>query len=170
VNLNLHEIESFPADLALEFEPDALDYESRDIVFKDLITVRLSIQKVGEEYFCQGYVTAPVEEECARCLTLFSGELSNDMSFIIKIGDPEANRGSKVIGESVIWIRPGDHLVDIGQQVREALILSVPLKPLCSPECKGLCSNCGANLNEEECDCKVKDIDDRWEGLKDLLE
>ena len=57
--------------------------------------------------------------------------------------------------------------------LRDTILLSIPLKPLCREECKGLCPVCGKNLNEGECEHvkkKEEEIDPRWEKLKALLE
>jgi len=61
-----------------------------------------------------------------------------------------------------------DQVADLTDMVRQELLLALPMKPLCSEECKGLCPRCGVNLNIETCDCRVKGMDSRWEGLKDL--
>ncbi len=166
--LDLRAFEAFPAEAEIEVEAENLDYDT--VTLKDLARVRLTIQKIGEEYFCQGQVTAPVEQECARCLNLFDDVLKNDVSFIIKFGVEKSNLVADDEEENVICLKSGEHLVDLGDLVREALILALTIKPLCDPECKGLCPQCGANLNEEQCNCKVEEIDERWEGLKGLIE
>jgi len=168
--LDLREFEAFPAEAEVEVETDNLDYESDIVALRDLVKVRLTIQEIGEEFFCQGQMVAPVEEECARCLTLFKDELTNDISFIVKIGEEKSNLAADDEEENIIYLKPGEHVVDLRDLIREAIILALPIKPLCDPECKGLCPQCGANLNEETCDCKVEEYDNRWEGLKDLLE
>lgn len=59
--------------------------------------------------------------------------------------------------------------VDLSELVRETFILNMPTKTLCREDCKGLCSGCGANLNNEKCRCK-KEIDPRLKSLAKLLE
>ena len=59
--------------------------------------------------------------------------------------------------------------IDLKEDVREAIILAFPLKPLCRPECRGLCPHCGRNLNEEKCECREEKIDPRLAKLKELL-
>ena len=71
-------------------------------------------------------------------------------------------------GEDVILLHPNDNIVDMTDQIRQVLALAMPMKPICSEDCRGLCPQCGANLNEETCDCRSDEIDERWEGLKDL--
>jgi uncharacterized protein len=59
---------------------------------------------------------------------------------------------------------------EIDQRIREAIILELPLKPLCSETCLGLCPMCGTNLNESECECTPDKTDERWESLRQLFE
>ena len=58
--------------------------------------------------------------------------------------------------------------LELGEAVREELILAVNPYVVCDPECKGLCSRCGANLNEGPCDCTEDEVDPRWGALRDL--
>ena len=58
---------------------------------------------------------------------------------------------------------------DILPRVREAVILELPMRFLCSEDCKGLCPLCGANLNRGPCACGDREQDPRWEPLKKLL-
>lgn len=169
MNLDLREFDSFPAEFSVEFEADNADFGIPGVAFRDLMNVRLNIQQVREEYYCHGVVTVPVEEECSRCLEIFDTELTGELSFIIKTENAQAVMATDSAAE-VVTIKVSEPVVDLNELIKEALLLSLPMKPLCSDDCKGLCANCGANLNEETCDCDVEEIDERWEGLKDLLE
>jgi uncharacterized protein len=101
-------------------------------------------------------------------LTLFEGELAGELNFTIKAGEGESAMASDEGEADLIIIKDGEHLVDISEVMRQAVMLAIPLKPLCKEECRGLCPSCGVNLNEESCDCKNEEPDDRWEGLRNL--
>jgi len=58
--------------------------------------------------------------------------------------------------------------VDVTDQVCQAVLLAEPMHPLCSENCKGICSSCGVNRNQRDCDCRHDSIDSRWDGLKSL--
>jgi uncharacterized protein len=60
------------------------------------------------------------------------------------------------------------HHVDLTEAVRQALVMNEPMRPLCRPECAGLCSQCGADLNEGPCACPEQPADDRWAALRAL--
>jgi uncharacterized protein len=81
-------------------------------------------------------------------------------------GNPD---GTKSEEEGYFFADPSSAFFEIDDLVREAVILSVPAKPLCSENCKGLCPVCGTDLNRSTCSCAKKDIDPRWDQLKGLL-
>ena len=59
--------------------------------------------------------------------------------------------------------------IDISETIRESLQLVLPMKPVCSPDCKGLCAHCGCDLNIEQCSCKEEGIDPRLAVLGQLI-
>ena len=62
-----------------------------------------------------------------------------------------------------------NHLLDVGELLREYALLALPMQPLCKRDCKGLCPTCGADLNAGDCDCRADEGDDRFDVLKSLL-
>lgn len=68
------------------------------------------------------------------------------------------------------YIETPDHTIDVDELLRTDIVLELPLKHLCSDDCKGLCPKCGANLNKKDCGCSVKNIDPRLEALKQLID
>ncbi|MBI4889771.1 MAG: DUF177 domain-containing protein, partial [Acidobacteria bacterium] len=70
-------------------------------------------------------------------------------------------------GEIDISFYEGDS-VGLRDALREHVLLSVPMQTTCRPDCKGLCPECGANLNEKPCNCAEQKVDPRWSALKDL--
>jgi uncharacterized protein len=63
---------------------------------------------------------------------------------------------------------PGFSVIDLHDDVRQTVLLSIPLKVLCSEDCKGLCPHCGANWNLGSCNCEENAVDPRWEQLAKL--
>ena len=122
----------------------------------------------------KGTVRAPWEALCRRCARPVSGEL------VVPVAErfvPAPAPGSKEAGsagrgafgpeepEDDEAYPIVDHEIDLGALVREAVILELPLAPLCRPDCRGLCAGCGADLNEEACRCEPA-LDPRWANLK----
>jgi uncharacterized protein len=165
--LDLREFASFPVDIILEMELDDMEDSISGVTFQELATVKLNIQKMKDEYFCHGEVVAPAEIECSRCLEPYHDKLRGELNFVVRRIEARPVMSADE-GEEVILLKPNENIIDLHDQIRQALTLALPMKPICSEDCRGLCPECGANLNEETCDCRSDDIDERWEGLKDL--
>jgi uncharacterized protein len=61
------------------------------------------------------------------------------------------------------------HMADVGEMLREYVLLELPMQPLCRPDCRGLCPECGADLNVEQCSCGSTSVDERFAALRALL-
>jgi uncharacterized protein len=103
---------------------------------------------------------------CDRCAVDFEREITSSyrMVYIIE----SALTGSDKEKAEISYLHPETDVIDIGEDVKDYAMLAVPLKKLCSEECKGLCYKCGKNLNDGECACEITEIDPRWEPLLKL--
>jgi uncharacterized protein len=98
----------------------------------------------GESVSVLGTVRAKLTAHCARCLREVSQPLTADIDEVfVREADPE-NLDQRLLD---------GHQIDLSDPVREALLLEMPMRLLCRKDCKGLCPVCGANLNENLCDC-----------------
>ncbi len=124
-------------------------------IFDHPVMIDLELYRTGEQVVIRGRATTQVELSCSRCLTEFSHDLSAELLFIIQPTPPEFKHSRE---ESVqdqdpgLIICPGDQL-DLIPEIRSALLLALPMRPLCTEACKGLCSHCGAELNRGSCRC-----------------
>lgn len=170
--LDLRQFESFPAEIVLSGDSSSLTLDFQGLNELKSLEVVVRIQESGEEYFCQGTVNATVNIECSRCLNGFDKEIDSSLDFIACAESLHAKVDEKDVldTEDYAYFTGGDIQADITDVLRQAIILSLSLKPLCSDDCQGLCSQCGVNLNEQQCSCKTEKIDPRWEGLKKLSE
>jgi uncharacterized protein len=111
----------------------------------------------GTSVLVTGTVTSPWQGECRRCLGEATGTLSVDVRELYEDrADPEET-----------YQLHGDQL-DLGPLVRDAVLLELPLVPLCMEACQGLCPECGANRNQVSCSCTTDPIDPRWAALEAL--
>lgn len=119
-----------------------------------------------------GKFSTAVHSTCSRCLEEFEQpfEFEIEEEFfptgdILNVpaesADEEAKANGFVIGE--------DHVLDLSEALRQNLLLSFPIKPVCRPECAGLCQKCGRNLNLGTCNCVIEASDPRWAPLQQLL-
>ena len=60
------------------------------------------------------------------------------------------------------------HQMDMSEPIRQALLVALPMRPLCRENCRGLCPVCGANRNNTDCGHHEEPMDSRWEGLREL--
>jgi uncharacterized protein len=134
--------------------------------FRSEVRVTLTLDKNSRQI----HMTADVETigsfHCDRCVDEFDRELKN--SFHMLYTSEEADR-ELYDPDEVRLVSPDQHEVDIGDDVRQFIMLAVPQKILCKESCAGLCPRCGRNLNRERCTCTVEEIDPRWDKLRGLL-
>lgn len=106
-----------------------------------------------------GEVQAPWVGECRRCLRPLRRTL------VAPVRELYAPRGADQDEETYPL---GTDTLDLGPLARDAVLLSLPLAPLCRPDCPGLCPECGADLNEGACSCPAPPADPRWSVLDAL--
>ncbi|OGL45838.1 MAG: hypothetical protein A2161_11525 [Candidatus Schekmanbacteria bacterium RBG_13_48_7] len=106
---------------------------------------------------------------CARCSELFPLKLDRHVEMLLYPGSLEAKMLDLDILSADIDFYKND-VIDISDYIWEEIVLNVPMKPLCSEECLGLCSICGTNLNNLSCDCSREVVDSRWLDLQKLKE
>lgn len=103
---------------------------------------------------------------CDRCADEFHSVIKSRFRtvylFRVNYNNSESEK------EDVVFIHPDTDKIDLDKDIRDYAILAVPMKKLCSEDCKGLCPNCGKNLNEDHCNCAEEDIDPRWETIQKL--
>jgi uncharacterized protein len=159
--------EDFSEKRLLEEDPDTLNLQAEGAAFKNQVKVELNLTKMQDQLICRGKVETQVTLECSRCLNEYRHSLSPDITFVIDLGGtPDQEKSEE---EGYFFADPASTHFEIDELVRETLLLSLPFKPLCSEECRGLCSVCGTDLNQSRCECKKENVDPRWDQLKSLL-
>ena len=122
-------------------------------------TVAVTLSSYQGGVMVQGLVRAPWSGICRRCTTPVGGELTVVVAERFcelggPHGDPEDDEAYDIC----------DDLLDLRPMARDAVVLELPLAPLCRPDCAGLCPSCGVDRNEEICQC-VAPRDPRWASL-----
>ena len=140
--------EDFSQRLALEDSPEALELRAEGATFEKPIRVELLVSRNQDQLICQGKVTATAKLECSRCLADYDQAMTSDLNFVVDLaGNSDEGESEE---EGYFLADPSLAFFEIDDLVREAIILSLQLKPLCSEECKGLCPVCGINLNRAQ--------------------
>ncbi len=160
LTINISRLSEGSHEYDFETEPKNLDLDAR---FVDRVVVHADLEKTGRQIFLRVKVGTKAHFICDRCLDDFGTDLSTQYE-IVFITDASAEQGSDE--EEMQYLGLDETTIDLGEDVRQFLILAVPLKLLCKEDCQGLCPKCGSNRNKIKCGCRENDADPRWEVLK----
>lgn len=141
-------------------------------------TLSLDLYGEGQHVFATGRITGQVTVACSRCLEpmTISFDEALRVTFLpqaelpkpdeVAAKDEEAE-GLAITEDDLDLFGHDGEVIDLEPLVREQFLLAVPYAPLCSEDCKGLCSQCGSNKNLAPCSCEAPG-DPRLAGLKAL--
>lgn len=166
--LDLRAFDQFPVVAEVVAGKDEFLSFLPEITAVEQVRLRVTIHRSGQEYICHGTVDARVRMECSRCLREFGTELQSPTDFIVRTDNLPPDPKGIPDDQDYVYMHGQNLVADPGDVVRQALILSMEMKPLCAPECQGLCQTCGANLNDGQCGCRPERIDERWGALRGL--
>jgi uncharacterized protein len=162
------DLEGWGQTLKLEESPETLNLCADGASFEKPVQVDLSVSKSGTQLICRGKAATSVKLECSRCLLIYDQPVVSDLDFVVDFGEGQQEFNSEE--DNYFVVDPSSNFIQIDNMVREAILLALPLKPLCSKDCKGLCPICGTDLNKSGCGCVKRETDPRWEKLKGLLD
>lgn len=162
MRLNLQEIIHVPgASIPFEFQMDLSQEEFfGEYPITQPVNVSGKVKNIADVLVLEGQAVSVLDYTCDRCMGRFSREKAVRLSFLLA----ETLEGEEE--DEIVLLDDGE--IDVGDLAYTAFILDMDTKHLCSEDCKGLCSGCGVNLNQEPCRCK-KQADPRWAALEQLL-
>ena len=165
----LGELEEGLAERVIEVDAAGLGFEDDYFSLPEVARVQLRIGRSIETYSFKGSLACTVGGECCRCTEEIEESLETDFRLLVQRKRASEEELEAVDEEEEVMILdPGTKSVDLKTEIREALVLALPLRIFCTPDCKGLCTQCGANLNKSDCNCSDKRDDTRWAALKEL--
>lgn len=144
-------------DLQEEFPP--FQFDGDDLVFESPVHVTLKVSNSGKELLASGRIQTQLRAHCSRCLEEMSYPL--DLEYEDEWVSTEKATEDQL--ENALLF--DKEQVELDERILEQIVLSLPMKFTCKPDCKGLCSHCGTNLNLGECSCSEDDIDPRLAAL-----
>jgi uncharacterized protein len=174
---DIHELELHPVDFEEELAAGALDL-GPDCIQRKPLKAAGRAELVPETHGnharlldirVHGDFSTSLEVPCARCLEPVISDVANSYDLLYR---PEGSDDGKeelsvTAAEAEISYYAGTGL-ELKDVLLEQVLLAVPLKMVCRPDCKGLCPICGKNRNVEPCNCVEKSEDPRWSTLKDI--
>ncbi|MFH1891628.1 MAG: DUF177 domain-containing protein [Candidatus Zixiibacteriota bacterium] len=154
-----------------ELDESELKIDWTDVAGVDSCIVDVEIDANAGEVIVRGQVSGDLKLECARCLEPFDMSTVFQLALIIKLAHDGKLTGPESESSDDYFIVPDTtEEFDLAPIIAERVILSLPLKPLCSDSCEGLCPNCGVNRNLETCECTNETVDERLSVLAKLKE
>ena len=121
------------------------------IFYGDVFT-KAEVDKRGQNYYIKILSDAAGKFCCDRCLDDFNKKIISEAKIIYT--ENRTLVASTEKKDEIRYLRPENSDVDLSEDIRQILLLSIPVKILCSEECKGFCLKCRKNLNHEKCECK----------------
>ena len=147
-------------DLHLVIENEDILNDSEDVKISSPIKLHGTLSNLNEVLSLDGNLTCDVKLLCSRCLV--------DFNYPLDIEVHEKFTTNQEVEDDEINFFEGDS-IDINNIIENNIVMALPVKKLCRQDCKGLCQNCGINLNNSSCKCDDMNVDPRLAKLKDLF-
>lgn len=141
-----------------------------DISLASPVEGDLSLLKTGSEISVTGTLRAEINQDCSRCLKEFSTELNMPLNVVFHpVTELGTDSHELKNDEMDMEFYEGEEL-DLRELMKEQVLLSVQMKPLCKEDCKGICPSCGTDLNTGSCSCRSEKTDPRMAALSKYFE
>jgi len=167
--IDLITLEKSPFPFVHSFAPDEIDLDVETAKLKNAVEIRGELRKRIVQVDVKGEIFAEIETECSRCLLAADLKLKFpfEAAFVTAENYTQAKEAELKKDDLEVSIFNGDK-IDVTELVREQILLNLPEQAFCREGCRGLCEKCGANQNLIDCKCEEKEIDPRWQGLREL--
>lgn len=144
----------------ITLDDQSVRFDNEELKVSEPLKFQGEVKSYDDIVNIKGKITGTLELECSRCLKNFSFPVDTDM-------DDEFTNNSNQEDDSIILVE-GD-ILDITEIIVNNVISTLPIKNLCDENCKGLCHECGTDLNVHNCNCNHQDVDIRMAKLMDLF-
>ena len=169
MRIELANLEGGKGDFTHVYQPEDLNPVDERVSLVAPVAVNGKVRLSGTEVFVNGHLETRAQVECDRCLKPVELPVNADFTLEYITGsDYESSQAAELTeAEMSVSVFDGE-VIDVDEVVKEQILLAVPTRMLCREDCKGICPECGTDLNSGECACKKDDIDPRWAALKNL--
>lgn len=144
--------------------------------FKSPLETEIKIYRAEGNLYTDITVSGTVETSCARCLEPADTDFRGELKYLFCLSADAENltreekEGNADGDEDLIVLDSWEDEIDISPQIWEVMLTALPAVILCKPDCKGLCPQCGTNLNIKKCSCTNESRDVRFDVLKQLMD
>jgi uncharacterized protein len=175
--ISIRELALHPLDFERKFAPDTIDLgpdarQAEPLLATgraQLVQEHRGPRQVLADVRLTGKLATQLEVPCARCLEPVRRDVQRDFELLYRPLGADRGKSEAAVSEdeSEIGYYEGEGLL-LEEVLREQLLLAVPMRAVCREDCKGLCLQCGGDLNAGGCQCPPPQADPRWSALKDL--
>ncbi|HKT13708.1 MAG TPA: DUF177 domain-containing protein [Terriglobia bacterium] len=165
--ITLQELELHRVAASETYEPGTLDFQGAKFRQAGPLVANVEADLAGKEIHLRGHISGALEAACDRCLEQIRIPVELDFDLPYRPMEEITREEEVEVGEDELTVGffSGDG-VNLADVVKEQVLLSVPMKIVCGPDCRGLCPVCGVNHNVKECGCSVQHNDSPFAFLK----
>ncbi|HWM58056.1 MAG TPA: YceD family protein [Pseudonocardia sp.] len=156
---------SYPRTIPAPDEPARLGLEGIYVPPGAAVELDVRLESVTEGVYVSGTARAPLAGECVRCLDPLTDEIAVELGELFAYPDSVTDETT----DEDELPRVVEETVDTQQTVRDAIVLALPLAPLCRPDCPGLCADCGEKWADLPPGHGHETLDPRWAALRERL-
>jgi uncharacterized protein len=175
MKINVERIQEKPFTLRSEEPAESFPVLSRmqaegECVFNGPVRSDVTAAREFDHIRVSGRVSADVTLVCARCLANYPSVIDSRFTIYFRKGLPHdaMEEETELVEQDLISATYSGDEIDLTHEIEEQVAMEVPLKPLCSEECKGLCPGCGTDLNQASCSCPSGQASFKFSALKDF--
>ncbi len=152
-------------EIQSEIPTDDPSWEGTELRFSAPLSVAGQVQWIPSgEVLARLRLQGLLAQECRRCLEPVTVPVEEELELLFAPMDESDDPDEETVRP--LPEKAGE--LDLGEAIREEVVLSQSLLALCRTDCKGLCPQCGTNLNESSCQCSREEADPRWDALRAL--
>jgi DUF177 domain-containing protein len=158
------------SEFARTFKPEDMGDEADEYRIVTPVDLAFEIHKDKDKFRLVGTVVTELELPCSRCLEPFRLPVATPFDLRYLPASEVSSDGEREVDDADLETSYYEHdAIDLNELMREQFYLALPMKPLCLDDCRGLCPQCGTNLNTGSCNCAPVWEDPRLAPLKNLL-
>lgn len=167
MKIKLHEL-SQPIELSLTSQEGWVRavFSRLKTEVKGPFSLFMKVEKDKDVIFIEGHLNTTFVLNCARCANEMDYKVDEFFSPIFIHGKEPKDLSSSELSLDTTYFQSDE--IDLGEVLQEQIVLATPYQPLCSPQCKGICQQCGQDLNAGSCHCEKEGVHSPFSVLKTL--
>ena len=164
--IDLFQISDSEHPFSFEISPADIEWDEETARLEKTITIAGKLKKGIAQVDVAGKITGEIELDCARCLNKASYTLDFPFKAVFVTEENYTTDAEAELRGDDLEVAVYDGAsIDLSELAREQILLNLPIRFVCRDDCRGLCRRCGADLNNQDCDCPTHETDPRWAAL-----